>query len=139
MSHDLIGVDPQPVEQPLHVVAKARAERREPVTDPGRCRRAKSALNTFTRHIAAEAAPHGITVNAIAPGAVRAPASAAQLTPDREALLRTTSLLGRMLEPPDIAAVVGLLTEDATRAVTGAVIRVDAGYSVLAGGPSSLA
>jgi 3-oxoacyl-[acyl-carrier protein] reductase len=100
---------------------------------------AKSALNTFSRHVAAEAGPHGITVNTIAPGAVRTEASAGMLTPEREDHLRGKSVFGRMLEAQDVAAVVGVIADDAMRAVTGAVIRVDAGYGVLEGGPSSRA
>jgi 3-oxoacyl-[acyl-carrier protein] reductase len=98
---------------------------------------AKSALNTFSRHVAAEAGPHGISVNTIAPGAVRTEALAGVLTAEREARLRGASVLGRMLEPDDIAAMAGLLAGPAGRALTGAVIRVDAGYGVLAGGPSA--
>jgi 3-oxoacyl-[acyl-carrier protein] reductase len=98
---------------------------------------AKSALNTFSRHVAAEAGPHGITVNVIAPGAVRTQALAGVLTPEREARLRGASVLDRMLEPDDIAAVAGVLADPAARALTGAVLRVDGGYGVLAGGPSA--
>jgi len=106
---------------------------------PGRLSQstAKSALNTFSRHVAAEAGPYGITVNTVAPGAVRTEASAGMLTAEREDQLRRTSVLGRMVEPDDVAAAVGMLAGDTVRAVTGAVIRVDAGYGVLAGGPSS--
>jgi 3-oxoacyl-[acyl-carrier protein] reductase len=100
---------------------------------------AKSALNTFSRHVAAEAGPHGITVNTIAPGAVRTEASAGMLTAEREDHLRGKSVLGRMIEPRDVAAVVAMIVDTAMRAVTGAVIRVDAGYGVLEGGPSSRA
>jgi 3-oxoacyl-[acyl-carrier protein] reductase len=97
---------------------------------------AKSALNTFSRHVAAEAGPHGITVNTIAPGAVRTDATAAMLTAEREDRLRSKSVLGRVLEARDVAAVVGVIVGD-VHAVTGAVIRVDGGYGVLEGGPSS--
>lgn len=44
-----------------------------------------------------------------------------------------------MLEPQDVAAVVAMIVGDTMRAVTGAMIRVDAGYGVLAGEPSSRA
>jgi 3-oxoacyl-[acyl-carrier protein] reductase len=67
---------------------------------------------------------------------VRTEASAGMLTAEREDHLRRTSVLGRMVEPHDVAAVVGMLAGDTTRAVTGAVIRVDAGYGVLEGGQS---
>jgi 3-oxoacyl-[acyl-carrier protein] reductase len=98
---------------------------------------AKSALNTFSRHVAAEAAPYGITVNTIAPGAVRTEALAGLLTAEREDRLRRASVLGRMLEPHDVAAVAGMLADSAMRALTGTVIRVDGGYDVMAGGPST--
>jgi 3-oxoacyl-[acyl-carrier protein] reductase len=108
---------------------------------PGRLSQstAKSALNTFSRNVAAEAGRHGITVNTVAPGAVRTEASAGMLTAEREDHLRRKSVLGRMVEPHDVAVAVAMLAGDTTRAVTGAVIRVDAGYGVLAGGPSSRA
>jgi 3-oxoacyl-[acyl-carrier protein] reductase len=61
------------------------------------------------------------------------------LTAEREDHLRRKSVLGRMVEPHDVAVAVAMLAGDTTRAVTGAVIRVDAGYGVLAGGPSSRA
>lgn len=70
---------------------------------------------------------------------MRTEASAGMLTPEREDHLRRKSVLGRMVEPQDVAAAVGILVGDTTRAVTGAVIRVDAGYGVLEGGPSSRA
>jgi len=100
---------------------------------------AKSALNTFSRHVAAEAAAHGITVNTVAPGAVLTEASATVLTGDRRKHLSDNSILGRVAEPDDVAAVIGLLTDPGMRPVTGAVLRVDAGFGVLSGGPSSSA
>ncbi len=100
---------------------------------------AKSALNTFSRQIAAEAAPYGITVNTIAPGGVRTEASSAVLTPEREKQLGVHSVLHRMLEPEDIATVIGHTVDTGMRSVTGALIRVDAGFGVLVGGPPSAA
>ncbi|WP_131765098.1 SDR family NAD(P)-dependent oxidoreductase [Candidatus Protofrankia californiensis] len=100
---------------------------------------AKSALNTFSRHVAAEAASYGITVNTIAPGSVRTEASAPIFTPEREKHLETHSVLQRVLEPEDIAAVIGQTVDAGMRSVTGALIRIDAGFGVLVGGPSSTA
>jgi 3-oxoacyl-[acyl-carrier protein] reductase len=108
---------------------------------PGRMSQstAKSALNTFSRHVAAEAAPHRITVNTVAPGAVRTEATAGILTGEREKYLRDNSVLARLTEPEDVAAVIGLIVNQGMGAVTGAMVRVDAGFGVLAGGPSSSA
>lgn len=94
---------------------------------------AKAALNTFARHVAAEAAPDGITANVVAPPGVRTEGSAALRTPQLEESLSRRSSLGRMLEPSDIAAAIAALVDPAAgfAAVTGVQIPVDAGYRVL--------
>jgi 3-oxoacyl-[acyl-carrier protein] reductase len=97
---------------------------------------AKSALATFARHVAAETARDGIGVLTVAPGAVRTDATAAVLDERREAALADNSVLGRMLDPDDVAAVVGTALDPALRIATGATIRADAGWSVLVGGPT---
>ncbi|MEV4575851.1 SDR family oxidoreductase [Nonomuraea jabiensis] len=94
---------------------------------------AKAALNTFALHVAAEAGAWGIAVNIVAPGAVRTEASAMMRTPEIEAALAQRSILGRMLEPHDVAAVIGSVLDGGFDAVTGACIPVDAGYRVLSG------
>ncbi|MBB5782415.1 SDR family oxidoreductase [Nonomuraea jabiensis] len=94
---------------------------------------AKAALNTFALHVAAEAGAWGISVNIVAPGAVRTEASAMMRTPEIEAALGRRSILGRMLEPRDVAAVIGSVLDGGFDAVTGACIPVDAGYRVLSG------
>jgi 3-oxoacyl-[acyl-carrier protein] reductase len=98
---------------------------------------AKSALATFARHVAAECARDGISVLVVAPGAVRTPANAGVLAGERGAVLARESVLGRVLEPDDVAAAVALATDPALRAATGTTLRVDGGWSVLAGGPTS--
>lgn len=98
---------------------------------------AKSALATFARHVAAESARDGVSVLVVAPGAVRTPATAGLLTGDREAALARESVLGRMIEPEDVAAVVALAADPALASVTGSTLRVDGGWSVLVGGPTS--
>lgn len=94
---------------------------------------AKAALNTFAQHVAAEAGAWGIRVNIVAPGAVRTEASAMMRTPETEAALGRRSVLGRMLDPQDVAAVIGSILDGGFDAVTGARIPVDAGYRVLSG------
>ncbi|MBA8924280.1 3-oxoacyl-[acyl-carrier protein] reductase [Kutzneria viridogrisea] len=100
---------------------------------------AKSALNTFSRHVAAEAAADGITVNTVSPGLVRTEASAPALTAERQEYTSENSVLGRIVEPTDVASVIGLLTDPGMGAVSGAMLRVDGGFGVLVGGPSSSA
>ncbi|CAO5192348.1 Short-chain dehydrogenase [Frankia sp. AiPs1] len=98
---------------------------------------AKAALATFARHVAAETARDGISVLTVAPGAVRTEATAAILDAAREKALADNSVLHRVLEPADVAAAVGLALDPALRPATGSVLRVDAGWSVLVGGPAA--
>ncbi|MCM3882364.1 SDR family NAD(P)-dependent oxidoreductase [Frankia sp. R82] len=98
---------------------------------------AKAALATFARHVAAETARDGISVLTVAPGAVRTEATAAVLDPAREKILAENSVLHRVLEPTDVAVAVGLALDLALRPATGSVLRVDAGWSVLVGGPTA--
>ncbi|MFI7117481.1 SDR family oxidoreductase [Amycolatopsis sp. NPDC049868] len=98
---------------------------------------AKSALTTFARHVAAESGRDGVSVLVVAPGAVRTPATAGILAGDRGEVLARESVLGRILEPEDVAAAVALAADPALRPATGTVLRVDGGWSVLVGGPAS--
>ncbi|WP_372666377.1 SDR family oxidoreductase [Amycolatopsis kentuckyensis] len=98
---------------------------------------AKSALATFARHVAAECAHDGVSVLVVAPGAVRTPATAEVLDSDRGAVLARESVLGRVLEPDDVAAAVALAADPALHAATGTTLRVDGGWGVLVGGPAS--
>lgn len=93
---------------------------------------AKAALNVFAEYVAAEAGRHGITVNVVAPGLVRTDATAGVRTPELESALGERSVLGRVLEPEDVAEVIAALTDDAFRAVAGEYVRVDGGHRVLA-------
>jgi 3-oxoacyl-[acyl-carrier protein] reductase len=90
---------------------------------------AKAGLIGLTRSVAREVASRGITVNAVVPGPVDTPIlrflTAGQL--DR---LRGCVPLGRLGEPDDVAAVVGLLCSDSGAFITGAVIPVDGGLSI---------
>ncbi|MGW4793012.1 SDR family oxidoreductase [Nonomuraea sp. NPDC004297] len=94
---------------------------------------AKAALDAFARHVAAEAGASGTSVNVVAPGAVRTEASASMRTPEVERALADHSVLGRMLDPEDVAAVIGSLVDGGFGAVTGVRIPVDGGKSVMSG------
>ncbi|MFB4301284.1 SDR family oxidoreductase [Actinomadura sp. NTSP31] len=90
---------------------------------------AKAALDVFARYVAAEASP--VTANVVAPGAVRTEGSAAARTPELEASLAGRSVLGRLVEPDDVAAVIAAVVDGSLPAVAGARIPVDAGFRVL--------
>ena len=93
---------------------------------------AKAALDTFARHVAAEAGPYGIGVNVVAPGAVRTDATAHITTPEMEKARAEGSVLRRMLEPEDVAKVIAAVVGGDFDATTGIRIPVDGGFRVLA-------
>lgn len=90
---------------------------------------AKSAVNTYTRNLAAELGPGGIRVNAIAPG-ITLTARLMKLDPENgvgtpeqlEAIA-----LRRFATPEDMANVLEFLVTDLSGYVTGQVISVCGG------------
>jgi NAD(P)-dependent dehydrogenase (short-subunit alcohol dehydrogenase family) len=90
----------------------------------------KAAIAQLTRLSAAELGPHGINVNAIAPGLTRS-AMTAGFKPDAlERALKEgpiSNLLGRISEPEDIAATALFLCLPESRQITGQILHVDGG------------
>lgn len=91
----------------------------------------KGALIALTRSMAAEWGRHGIRVNAVAPGVVLTPMSAAYAVESYERHLSDNIPLRRWGRPDDIATTIAFLCSDAARYVTGQVITVDGGLSSL--------
>ncbi|WP_267422509.1 SDR family oxidoreductase [Methylobacterium sp. GC_Met_2] len=85
----------------------------------------KSALLSFTRGLARELGPLGITVNLVQPGSTDTdmnPADGAQSD-----MQRSMTALGHYGKPEDIAASVAFLASPAARQITGTAITVDGG------------
>ena len=98
---------------------------------------AKGAIVNFTRALAADLAPHGIMVNALAPGFVNTPMS---IQPDgsheydsdwfRDIYVKYGRIpLRRYAEPADMAGPAFFLCSDDARYVTGQILMVDGGAS----------
>ncbi len=94
----------------------------------------------LTETLAAELGPYNIRVNAVCPGPVQGSRMARVIAHRAEAEGRTMheiveeyrsrTLLGRMVEPEDVVALVLFLASDAAKNITGQSIRVCAGYGL---------
>ena len=90
----------------------------------------KGGLRMFTRTVCQELAPHGITVNDIAPGAIATPINRRTLG-DGELLHQLQAVIpaGRLGEPDDVAGLAVFLASDEAAYVTGSTYYVDGGMS----------
>ncbi|MGW4699827.1 SDR family oxidoreductase [Streptomyces sp. NPDC004285] len=88
----------------------------------------KAAIESMAPSLANELGARGITVNTIAPGAVRTDMTAGYTAvPEVVAGLESITALGRIGEPEDVADVVGFLAGPRGRWVTGQTIDVSGG------------
>ena len=80
----------------------------------------------FTRSLARELGPLGVTVNAVAPGFVQTDMTAEMSDADRDRIARRAALK-RSIDVDDVANAVVFLMGDGARNITGTVLTVDAG------------
>lgn len=92
---------------------------------------AKAGMISLTRSLALEYGRYGIRANIVLPGTVRTPLweRRAAKHPDVLKTLTRWYPLGRIVDPVDVARVVGFLASDAAAAVTGVALPVDCGLS----------
>lgn len=87
----------------------------------------KGAVLAMTRSMARDAGPHGVRVNAVAPGLTRVEATET-VPADRYALYSSNRALEREQLPTDVGSVVAFLASDAASYLTGQAIVVDGGF-----------
>jgi NAD(P)-dependent dehydrogenase (short-subunit alcohol dehydrogenase family) len=90
----------------------------------------KGGVNLLTKVLALEWAPHGVTVNAIAPTWIYTPGTAERLDDPAflaEVLARIP--IGRVGTTADVAAAVVFLSSRASGLVTGSILPVDGGWT----------
>lgn len=86
----------------------------------------KAGLIGFTKAVAKDLAPHGICVNAVAPGLVDSKMAQAMDAERRQQMINNTPL-GRMAKPEEVANVVAFLASPLASFIIGATIDVNGG------------
>ncbi|MCE3201476.1 elongation factor P 5-aminopentanone reductase [Paenibacillus sonchi] len=87
----------------------------------------KGGVNAFTKALAKELAPSGVTVNAVAPGAVQT-AMLANLQADEMRMLEDEIPAGRMASPEEISSLVYFLALPESGYITGQIISPNGGW-----------
>jgi NAD(P)-dependent dehydrogenase (short-subunit alcohol dehydrogenase family) len=100
------------------------------VADLGAYTAAKGAIVAMTKVLALELGSHGITVNAIAPGAIDTPLNKSAYTPAVRRRYEERIGLGRIGTPEEVADAVLFLASDASRYVTGHELVIDGALSI---------
>lgn len=89
----------------------------------------KGAIKMFTQSLAQELAPFGVRVNALAPGVIETPMTAAtRENPQRLESFMTRIPMGRVGQTEDLVGPVIFLASDMSRYVTGITLPVDGGF-----------
>jgi len=89
---------------------------------------AKGAVHSLTKAMACDLAPHGITVNVMAPGVIDSPYTRTNVSPEAIAKRLERIPMGRLGTPEDCAAAVAKLVGPDMNYITGQIFFVDGGF-----------
>ena len=87
----------------------------------------KAAVLGFTRHLAKEEAPHGITVNAVCPGLIDTEMVRSTISDERAASYAASFPISRLGQPSEVAELVAFLASDRAAYITGASLDINGG------------
>jgi 3-oxoacyl-[acyl-carrier protein] reductase len=88
---------------------------------------AKGGLLTYTKGLAKELAPHGVLVNAVAPGIIATPYHERYSPPELMAKFVATIPLARAGTPEEVADVIVFLASPAARYMVGETVEINGG------------
>jgi NAD(P)-dependent dehydrogenase (short-subunit alcohol dehydrogenase family) len=89
---------------------------------------AKGAVDALAKSMAVDLAPHGITVNVVAPGVVESQYVRSHLRPEQIQKRLDRIPMGRLATPEDVGAAVAHLASPELGYVTGQILYVDGGF-----------
>ena len=88
---------------------------------------AKAGVLGFTRHLAKEAAPYGITVNAVCPGLIDTEMVRATISDKQTSAYAASFPIARLGAPEEVAELVAFLASDRAAYITGASLDINGG------------
>jgi len=100
---------------------------REPMPTGAHYNVSKAGIISLTQKLANELAPHGIRVNAVAPGRIATPMAKLASGPANQAMLDRTPM-GRFGTPEEVANLVLFLASEASSYITGETVNINGGW-----------
>ncbi len=91
----------------------------------------KGAISNFTTGLAEMLGPKGIRVNAVAPGPIWTPLIPSTMPPEKVKSFGSETALGRVGQPAELAGAYVLLASDEGSYMTGSIIPVTGGRSMI--------